>query len=373
MRRAFLTWGALITAAGCGNTKLQRTLPPNVHVDTYSQQAASAVDVLWVVDNSGSMEPHQQNVAQNFASFIKIFTRGSIDYRIAVTTTDIFHDQGKFVGTPAIISPQTPDVIGSFESNISVGVNGSANSEGLEAAMLAVSRQQQANANTESNIATCQASCPSGASACQQACLTQFPVEFLRPGAYVYFVFVQDDDDSGSLDVRYVYRALADAQGIGNDGTVSGAAITGIQPAESCASAALAPRYIDVATLLNGQVGDICDASFADTLHRLSTDAIGLKRKFALSTLPNVQTLTVSLKYPCNTTADVLAPCAATDDSGCQGEPDTFQGLVCTPVQGGPDGWSYESDNNLIFFAGNSVPDLNAEIDIEYYLQGTSP
>jgi hypothetical protein len=372
MRRALMTGWALLAAAGCGNTKLHPTLPPNVDVDTYAQQAASAVDVLWVVDNSGSMQPFQQNVAQNFASFIKIFTRGSIDFRIAVTSTDIFHDQGKFLGTPAIISPQTPDVIGSFESNVAVGINGSANSEGLAAAQLAIDRQKQANASVQQNILTCQNACPSGNTSCQQTCLSQFPVDFLRHGAYLYIVFVQDDDDASSLDIRYVYRDLADAQGIGNDGTVSAAAITGVQPVEAC-GAHLGQRYIDLVTLLNGQFGDICDASFADTLHRLSTDAIGLKRKFALTRQPNVQTLTVTLKYPCNVTADVLAPCAATDNSACQGQPATFQGLVCTPVQGGPDGWSYESDSNLIFFAGNSVPDLNAEIDIEYYLQGTSP
>jgi hypothetical protein len=341
-------------------------------VDTYQQQSASKVDVLWVVDNSGSMQPFQQNVAQNFASFIKIFTRGSVDYRIAVTTTDIFHDQGNFVGSPAIISPQTPDVIGSFESNVAVGINGSANSEGIAAAQLAIDRERQANASVQQNIFTCQNACSSGDTACQNACLSQFPVEFLRPGAYLYIVFVQDDDDASALDIRYVYRDLVDAQGVGNDGTVSGAAITGVQPVEAC-GAHLGQRYIDLVTLLNGQFGDICDASFADTLHRLSTDAIGLKRKFALSRAPNIQTLTVTLKYPCNVTADVLAPCASTDNSACSGQPATFQGYVCTPVQGGPDGWSYESDTNLIFFAGNSVPDLNAEIDIEYYLQGTSP
>ncbi|HEX4621561.1 MAG TPA: hypothetical protein VH208_08340, partial [Myxococcaceae bacterium] len=66
MRRAFLMGGLWLAAAGCGNTKLHPTLPPNVFVDTYQQQSASKVDVLWVVDNSGSMQPFQQNVAQNF-------------------------------------------------------------------------------------------------------------------------------------------------------------------------------------------------------------------------------------------------------------------------------------------------------------------
>src|SRR5579871_2449848 len=155
--------GAACALLACGTTKLKKTLPPNVHVDTYVQAGAAAVDVLWIVDDSGSMAPYQANLAQNFDSFIKIFTRGSIDYRIAVTTTDIFHIQGKCVcGTnacadpDAIISPQSPNIVGSFETNIKVGTQGSANSEGLAAAQLALDTQNQNNAAILPQLQACQ-------------------------------------------------------------------------------------------------------------------------------------------------------------------------------------------------------------------------
>ena len=78
----------LLLLAACRPENLSATLPPDVRVDTYAQQAASKIDVLWVVDNSGSMAARQENLAKNFQSFIGIFSRGQIDFRLAVTTSN---------------------------------------------------------------------------------------------------------------------------------------------------------------------------------------------------------------------------------------------------------------------------------------------
>ena len=59
------------------------------------QQAVSftprKLDVLFVVDNSGSMATSQQNLANNFPSFIDKFIDKGYDFRIAVTTSDAFY------------------------------------------------------------------------------------------------------------------------------------------------------------------------------------------------------------------------------------------------------------------------------------------
>lgn len=49
------------------------------------------LDVLFVVDNSGSMASSQNNLANNFPSFIDKFIDKGYDFRIAVTTTDAFY------------------------------------------------------------------------------------------------------------------------------------------------------------------------------------------------------------------------------------------------------------------------------------------
>lgn len=46
------------------------------------------VDILWVVDNSSSMETSQQRLADNFDAFIQQFEKQSFDFQMGVTTTD---------------------------------------------------------------------------------------------------------------------------------------------------------------------------------------------------------------------------------------------------------------------------------------------
>src|SRR5947208_14604678 len=120
MRRQLQLLSLAVLACSCEKTVLKKVLPPNVRVDAYSQQSASKIDVLWVVDNSGSMAPRQQNLARNFSSFMDVFTKSKVDYRLAVTTTDIFVDQGQFKGSPQIITPTTPNPVQAFQSNVNV-------------------------------------------------------------------------------------------------------------------------------------------------------------------------------------------------------------------------------------------------------------
>jgi hypothetical protein len=86
------------------------------HGDGGGQQngACDKMDILFVVDNSGSMEEEQQNLAANFPMFVNIIenyvtSAGShLDYHIAVTTTDrTFTEQQPpiFPGFPSIPFP----------------------------------------------------------------------------------------------------------------------------------------------------------------------------------------------------------------------------------------------------------------------------
>jgi hypothetical protein len=350
---------------GCPEDRIRGARPPDVWVDTYAQQSASKVDVLWVVDNSGSMASHQENLARNFQAFIELFSRNSVDYRLAVTTTDIFRDQGQFKGTPKILSPSA-DVAQRFAQNIRVGTSGSPYEAGLEAAQLAIERQAQANAPKLAQIQGCQDQCTTAQ--CIQDCPGKFPIDFLRPDAYLYLIFVSDEEDKSPHDVRYYWRAYETALGVGNDGVVSAAAIVGTLAQNLC-PATLGSRYLQTVELTGGEKGSICDADFSVTLRRLATSAVGLRRKFALSRAPDVQTLEIAIRYPCNTQRGALS-CAALDDADCQGQPIEAVALRCTPRQGEPDGWVYEPETQVIYFAGESVPGLRAQIEIQYYEEG---
>ena len=228
----FLVLSAITAGCECGTQKLANTLPPDVRVDTYTQEAASKIDVLWVVDNSGSMAPRQENLARNFGSFIAEFAKNSIDYRIAITTTDIYKEAGRFVGTPKILSPATPSVATVFANNIKVGIAGSPYEVGLDAAKLSLDLQVQAN---DAAVMQCKGACASsGRAACEAKCDTDTAFLFLRRDAYLYLIFVSDEEDRSSQDVRFFYRYFETIKGVGNDGTVTTAAIMGDVPSNGC-------------------------------------------------------------------------------------------------------------------------------------------
>jgi hypothetical protein len=367
MRRILLPLGAALVLMGCPDPRLVKTLPPGVRIDTYEQQAASKVDVLWVIDNSGSMASRQENLAKNFQSFIDLFSKGAVDFRIAVTTTDIFKDQGQFKGTPRILTPTTPNLAAAFSTNIKVGITGSPYEAGLQAAQMAIERQAKTNEPKVAQIESCQNACK-GDLRCIEDCPNKTPIDFLRPGAFLYLVFVTDEEDRSGQDFRYFYRAFETAKGVGNDATVTTAAIVGL-PRNSC-GATVGSKYLELSQLTGGEVGSICDASFAETLRKLATNAVGLKRKFRLAVKPNESTLKLTLRYPCNAPTDATSTCAEVNRDACTGAPAESMNVLCVPRQGSADGWSYEPETNVIFFAGESVPGLRSSLEIEYYEEG---
>jgi hypothetical protein len=156
---------------------------------------------------------------------------------------------------------------------------------------------------------------------------------------------------------------------VGNDGTVTTAAIIGDYPANGC-GATPGERYLRLTELTGGELGSICDAEFASTLRKLATNAVGLKRKFALGLAPNIETIEVRVVYPCNVPSSSLSGCATVDSAACEGQPPESYNLICKPPQGGTDGWTYEAENKAIFFAGESVPGVNSHLEIQYYEEG---
>ncbi|WP_324992986.1 vWA domain-containing protein [Hyalangium sp.] len=367
MRRAAATLLALLATA-CRDDRLVPALPPGLRVETYAQRSASKVDVLWVVDDSGSMAPRQENLARNFQAFITLFRQGSIDFRLAITTTDIFARPGELVGKPALLAPDTPDLESTFARNIRVGTSGSAYEAGLEAARLVLERQAEQGAPWREALAACEAGCD--AEACREDCATRYPVPFLRPGAFLYLVFVTDEEDRSPYELRAYWRAFEQAQGIGNDGTVVASAIIGDVPANGC-GATPGRRYLELASMMGGEVGSICDAEFADTLRALATSAVGLRRTFVLSHAPDPETLEVRVRYPCGVAEEAVVDCEAVDRTACEGQPAEALETVCTPRREGPEGWRYEPERGALFFAGRSVPGLGARVEVRYFEEGS--
>ena len=68
-------------------------------------QACTKMDLVFVVDNSDSMDREQANLIANFPRFIELLDSypdgaGQLDYRVAVTTTSRSYAQGAILGPP---------------------------------------------------------------------------------------------------------------------------------------------------------------------------------------------------------------------------------------------------------------------------------
>jgi hypothetical protein len=55
--------------------------------DARPSERCEKIDLLFVIDNSGSMGEEQTNLAANFPAFIQVIAESGLDYRVAVTTS----------------------------------------------------------------------------------------------------------------------------------------------------------------------------------------------------------------------------------------------------------------------------------------------
>lgn len=104
-----------------------------------AQHSPRAIDILWVVDNSGSMNSSQTNLVNNFASFINRFKDKGYDFQMGVTTTDAYlsdyapfnpQESRLFDGLNGnrsgvyVMTPETTNLTNVFAKNIRTGTGG---------------------------------------------------------------------------------------------------------------------------------------------------------------------------------------------------------------------------------------------------------
>ena len=153
-------------------------VPNSEKLDLSKEGLITQLDVLFVVDDSGSMEDKQRLLAANIAEFTQEFTKSSfVDYHVGVITSSIGSAgsfncgktgcNGVLVGPPPWIERGTPNAINALQTNFMVGTNGSGNEEFFQPVALALSKPAVDNENKG----------------------------FYRPKAHLAVIFVTDADD----------------------------------------------------------------------------------------------------------------------------------------------------------------------------------
>ena len=305
--------------------------------DEFVQSSGQEVDVLFVVDNSGSMSDEQDNLAANMDRFTDAAELWNNDYQLGVVNTELggdaifggnnaSPDRGKLLGNPRIVTADHPRE--RFENNVRVGDDGAgAQESGLEAARLALSSERL----HEEPRGACD-QCVDGEECVNGGCVG-FNRGFLRDNAALELVFLSDEEDQSPARVSFYIDFFKSIKGFRNDGLIHASAIVG--PRGGCqsnfGSADAGDRYIDVVDATGGTFHSICVQDYGPALNAIGDRAFGLRVQFFLSRVPDPGTIVVT-------------------------------------VQGAPRdrGWDYDEDSNSVIFDAGSVPQPGEHVVIDY-------
>ncbi|NCG20325.1 MAG: hypothetical protein GWP91_15055 [Rhodobacterales bacterium] len=271
----FLVITALCT--GCIEYTPTSTLTPRVlhnprefepihRVDELVQDLVTQVDVLWVVDNSSSMEEEQQGIAANFPVFLDFFVGSGLDYLIGVISTDMEDPdhRGQLQARQGHlwVDAGTPFPEQVLADMTTLGIDGSGDERGRDPIWLALTKHANgANAG------------------------------FFRSSAELHVVVISDEEDSSVtigeaefLDwmsgLRVGEHRLTFSSIVSPDPICFGANDPGVE-------------YIRYTERLGGIYWPICDQDWAEVLRLIGEQAAPLGKEYYLSALPDVDTIEV--------------------------------------------------------------------------------
>lgn len=284
--------------------------------DVFIQRERPAVDILFVIDDSGSMGQEQANLAANFSSFINFFTtQADVDYHLGVTTTDTSSGGAKGALVGPFIAKSGPNAVPDpeavFTTQANVGTNGSATEKGLEASALAVTPP-----NTNSGAAN---------------------ENFLRDDALLSIIYVSDEEDSSNGAVNDWLDTLLAAKGYRVEALIANA-IAGDVPG-GCdgagGNADAGSRYLDIVLATGGVFGSICTTDWATVMEQIGLGTFFALTRFGLTREPDPDTLVVIVDG---------------------------QVIPNDPLNG----WSWDPVDNSIEFNGDAIPEAGSEIEVSY-------
>jgi hypothetical protein len=288
--------------------------------DRFVQNTAqeAKVDILWVMDNSGSMGDEQEALASNFNTFINNFLERDVDFQMAVTTTDPrsirrlrdgsfanVNGDGQLASDPsrltsAAAAANRDQFIADFQSAITVGVRGSGTETGLHTSKRFFERYS----------------------------------DWARDDAFLIVVYISDEEDqSNRINETTVEQYVAALQGIkAQAGMTKMYSIVTQEIDPSKQWETIGARYAQASRLTGGEVADI-HQDFYTTLSNFGSRILDLLDSFPLSGVPVGTDISITMNGQ---------PLAA--------------------------GWTYDEASRTIRFDRNAIP-AEGSIVIAYYQQ----
>lgn len=389
------TSGLIVLAAlmnsACVKEGRSFSLLADANVFVQEKTTNNQVDILWVIDGSGTMANHQANLAQNFNQFISQFVNKGFDFNMAVASTDSwlrevnynggacssnpnptqdpntpyvssadckstlttfgamthFRDgdiYGSGTGSPGQRSGQylisssmhVTDIMNLFAINAGTGTRGDGSRESAFQSIRGVLRLNEDgtpgyNGETHTSLA-----------------------EFRRPEAFLAVIIVSDEDDQSKKQDGSPYADITeytssfvqflDTYTESTEGNrrynVSGIVVNDIN---NCvyslhSQARQGDRYVSIADATKGIVGNICSPDFSEQLSGISERIVSLATRFRFTREPVPSTIKVR----------VNGQLIAEDEAN---------------------GWTYVKENDefqFVEFHGTAVPPEGAAIQVDF-------
>lgn len=231
---------------------MEVTAPGSTITQRYVAPSAAMLDILFVIDNSGSMYDDQEELATNFHLFLEQpqFNDGSTDLHLGVTTTDCDAGaNGRLVGDPLVITSDTPNMATEFAGNARVGTSGSSTEKGLLAMELALSPPNVPGVNDV----------------------------FYRPEAALAVVIVSDEEE-GSADTAQHYVDFLHA-------LKGGGLAEGLVDLSAVLDGTWGTKYQQAVTAMGGMTLDI-QGSWGPSLGTLADNLADLPQIFRMGDVP---------------------------------------------------------------------------------------
>jgi hypothetical protein len=296
-----LTPETVVTATGTGT-------PFIAGADAYEQPLRSSSDILFIVDNSGSMGEEQLLLTENFDAFVSTLVDAEADFQLAVISTDSAEFRGR------VISGDDADPVGSFQTQALIGTAGSGDERGTQMAY--------------------EATQPGGEAAPGSA--------FMRDRSVFSMVILSDEPDSSIImpapyttEADYYDYFVNDVKG-GDADAVKFHGIIGDVPTPSCTTAGAGTGYWELINLTGGTFVSICSTDWGSGLSAVAVGSVALNNTFELTNDPVPETIEVRI-----------------------------DGVLTTL------GWTYNVVTNTVDFDPDFVPMGGSTVDIDYQLMPT--
>ena len=351
-----LSVGALAT--GCSKSASFSLLSDTASFTQNSAAINGKIDILFVIDNSGSMASSQQKLADNLTSFFDKFDQKGFDYQIAVTTSDAYRVNFGGAATMAqyrdgtnatshsgvfVVTPSTPNKLNVFKTNVLEGTSGSGDERVMSSFEAALSSSQNSAFGFPRADAFFSIIMVSDAD--DLSATVSSSIDTSANGPYGSAPHMAMYSSSSIIPVQHFMDYLDLKTGANNTNRSSKYNVNSIGVRDAACEVAgengkHGDRMAQLSMMTGGIVGSLCDP-FGTTLADISYKIIELRTRFYLDRQLDPNTLHVYVN-------GVDVP-RVTD---------------ATPAP--QNGFYYNASDNSVSFRGTAVPGPGASISVSY-------